>query len=363
MQGLYSYSLCKVVVSSLLWVGWVMSILVSSAVAQESSNALYTKLQQFPLMSASEQIWDPSKPVLLKLWASWCPICLAELEQMEKWQTDPELAAANIATLVSPGHLGEKPVAEFQQWFQSLNHKNLVVLLDQEGSVVSGLGVRGYPSWALFNAQGQLLRVINGSLSKSQAQQLIHDPTTELSSEKKSASTFPAAAIATAKKTKTIYLAGGCFWGVEGYFQRIHGVLEAISGYANGLTEHPSYEDVIYRNTGHAEAVKVIYDPAQISLHHILLHFFRIIDPTSLNRQGNDRGTQYRTGIYTTNTEDQAIAQAALDQLQSQYQQLIVVENQPLVHFFKAEEYHQDYLQKNPNGYCHIDLRLADKPL
>lgn len=100
-----------------------------------------------------------------------------------------------------------------------------------------------------------------------------------------------------------------------------------------------------------------------ISLNEVLLHFFRIIDPTSLNRQGNDRGTQYRTGIYSTDPADQAIAQAALSQLQQQYKQPIVVENTPLVHFYEAEDYHQDYLTKNPNGYCHVDLRLADKPL
>ena len=136
-----------------------------------------------------------------------------------------------------------------------------------------------------------------------------------------------------------------------------------MSGYANGKTTHPSYEDVIYRNTGHAETVKVVYDPAVIPLNDVLLHFFRIIDPTSLNRQGNDRGTQYRSGIYSTDPADQAIAQAALAQLQTQYQRPLVVENEPLVHFYDAEDYHQDYLTKNPNGYCHVDLRLADEPL
>ncbi len=163
--------------------------------------------------------------------------------------------------------------------------------------------------------------------------------------------------------TREIYLAGGCFWGVEAYFERLEGVIEVVSGYANGRTENPGYNDVIHKNTGHAETVKVVYDPARVSLTAILQHFFRIIDPTSLNQQGNDRGTQYRSGVYSNDSHEQAIVAAALVQLQSRYQQPIVVENLPLDHFYPAEDYHQDYLQKNPRGYCHLDLRLANEPL
>lgn len=162
---------------------------------------------------------------------------------------------------------------------------------------------------------------------------------------------------------REIYFAGGCFWGVEGYFARIKGVVSAQSGYANGRTAYPSYEDVVQRDTGHAETVKVKYDPQQISLSQLLQHFFRIINPTTLNRQGNDIGTQYRSGIYTTNQHDQAQVAAALVQLQSRYTQPLVVENLPLQNFYPAEEYHQQYLTKNPQGYCHIDLALANTPL
>lgn len=162
---------------------------------------------------------------------------------------------------------------------------------------------------------------------------------------------------------KTIYFAGGCFWGVEGYFSRLGGVVSAQSGYANGRTLNPSYEDVVRRDTGHAETVKIDYDEAQISLPQLLQHFFRIIDPTTLNRQGNDIGTQYRSGIYSISAHDRAEVAQALLQLQRQYRKPVVVENLPLEHFFKAEEYHQGYLNKNPSGYCHIDLALASKPL
>lgn len=162
---------------------------------------------------------------------------------------------------------------------------------------------------------------------------------------------------------KEIYLAGGCFWGVEGYFARINGVVSAVSGYANGQTENPSYEDVIYRNTGHAEAVRVVYDSALISLDEILLHFFRVINPTTLNQQGNDVGSQYRSGVYFTDAADEVVIADALAQLQLKYTQPVVVENLPLQNFYRAEEYHQEYLKKNPGGYCHIDLNLASKPL
>lgn len=160
-----------------------------------------------------------------------------------------------------------------------------------------------------------------------------------------------------------IYLAGGCFWGVEAYFAQLDGILKAESGYANGNTANPTYEEVVHQNTGHAEVVRLTYDPSRISLPQILQHFFRLIDPTTLNRQGNDYGTQYRSGIYSNNQHDQALIAAALIELQSSYQQPVVVENLPLENFYLAETYHQQYLIKNPKGYCHIDLNLAQQPL
>lgn len=156
-----------------------------------------------------------------------------------------------------------------------------------------------------------------------------------------------------------IYLAGGCFWGVEAYMSRIEGVVDAVSGYANGNTENPKYEDLIYNGSGHAETVHVRYDTTKISLDELLLYFFNIIDPVSINRQGNDTGPQYRTGIYYLNETDLEVINARIAKVQKGYEEKIAVEVQPLIHFYNAEEYHQDYLDKNPNGYCHIDLDLA----
>ena len=162
-------------------------------------------------------------------------------------------------------------------------------------------------------------------------------------------------------KVKTIYLAGGCFWGLEAYMQKLNGVEDAISGYANGKTENPSYYDL--KTSGHAETVKVVYNPLIISLEDILAHYLRVVNPVSVNKQGNDVGTQYRTGIYYTDEAEKAIIENVLAKEQTKHDKPIAIEVEPLRHFYEAEEYHQDYLEKNPGGYCHIDLSLADKPL
>ncbi len=160
---------------------------------------------------------------------------------------------------------------------------------------------------------------------------------------------------------KEIYLAGGCFWGVEGYFSRLQGVVDTDTGYANGKSANASYQKL--HDTDHAETVKIRYNSGVIALEELLAHYFRIIDPVSVNKQGNDIGRQYRTGIYYTDKADAPVIQAFIKGKQADYSRPIAVEVEPLRHFVLAEDYHQDYLQKNPGGYCHIDLHLADVPL
>jgi len=157
---------------------------------------------------------------------------------------------------------------------------------------------------------------------------------------------------------KEIYLAGGCFWGIEAYISKINGVFKTKVGYANGESENPSYEEVCTLDTGHTETVKVLYDSGIISLQRILEEFFKIIDPTSLNRQGGDIGTQYRTGIYYADEEDLAIINKVFENEQKKHNKDIVTEIEAIGVFYEAEEYHQKYLEKNPGGYCHIDLSL-----
>jgi peptide methionine sulfoxide reductase msrA/msrB len=157
---------------------------------------------------------------------------------------------------------------------------------------------------------------------------------------------------------KEIYLAGGCFWGAEKYFNNINGVIETDVGFANGRTENPTYEEVCHNNTGHAETVRVSYDPEMISLSFLLELYYDMIDPTSVNRQGNDIGSQYRTGIYYTNEEDKPVILNSIKLLQKKYEKPVAIEVMPLKNYFLAEEYHQKYLDKNPKGYCHIS---ADK--
>ncbi|WP_282926685.1 peptide-methionine (S)-S-oxide reductase MsrA [Helcococcus kunzii] len=158
---------------------------------------------------------------------------------------------------------------------------------------------------------------------------------------------------------KEIYLAGGCFWGTQAYFDQIDGVVETEVGYANGVIENPTYEQVCTGSTGFAETTKIIYDADKINLYQILEQYFRTIDPTSLNKQGGDVGTQYRTGIYTLNSKDRQSVREFFELVKNNYNKEIVVENKILENYYPAEEYHQKYLQKNPGGYCHVDLSLA----
>ncbi len=168
-------------------------------------------------------------------------------------------------------------------------------------------------------------------------------------------------------QVKEVYLAGGCFWGLQKYMSLIPGVVDTEVGYANGKTENPSYEEVSRGKTGHAETVKVVYAPEKISLGHILFMYFDVIDPTSLNRQGNDMGPQYRTGIYYTDEEDLPVIEKAMETLRRKYdgssgeKRGIMVEVKPLDNYYAAEDYHQDYLDKNPGGYCHIGDRAFEK--
>ncbi len=160
---------------------------------------------------------------------------------------------------------------------------------------------------------------------------------------------------------KEIYLAGGCFWGVEHYFKQFAGVVSTQVGYANGTTENPTYEQVCTDKTGFAETVRITYNPQQIPLDELLKRFFDIIDPTSLNQQGEDKGSQYRTGIYFTDPTNMPIIEKAWQEEQQKYSQTMVVEKLPLQNFYPAEEYHQHYLEKNPNGYCHIPRSFFKK--
>lgn len=172
---------------------------------------------------------------------------------------------------------------------------------------------------------------------------------------------------------KTIYLAGGCFWGIEAYFSKLPGVFETKVGYANGAVPNPSYEEVCSLDTGHAETVKVVYNPDIISLQRLLEEFFKVIDPTTLNRQGVDMGKQYRTGIYYPSDgdiesfeEDLAVINKVFadeEKKHNKHNKSVVTEIEPLKSFYEAEDYHQKYLEKNPGGYCHINLDLLPEDI
>ncbi len=157
---------------------------------------------------------------------------------------------------------------------------------------------------------------------------------------------------------KEIYLAGGCFWGTEHFLKQINGVTETAVGYANSSVESPCYKEVCGGKTGAVEGVKVLYNPSVLPLAKLLTLFFKTIDPTLLNRQGGDFGEQYRTGVYYTDKNDIKTIQEEMERLRQGYQEEIVTEVAELGNFYSAEEYHQDYLDKNPKGYCHLSPAL-----
>lgn len=160
---------------------------------------------------------------------------------------------------------------------------------------------------------------------------------------------------------KRIVIAGGCFWGVEAYYKKLKGIINTNAGYVNGNIASPSYEDLLAGKATHAEAVEIYYDESLISLVKILEHMFRFIEPTSLNRQGGDFGIQYRTGIYYENLDDKEVIDKFILEMNLKYNNKVAVDVKKEQGFYLAEDYHQDYLDKNPYGYCHVDLSLIKK--
>ena len=159
---------------------------------------------------------------------------------------------------------------------------------------------------------------------------------------------------------KTIFLAAGCFWGAQHYLKQIRGVVETETGFANGDTENPTYKEVYTDKTGYAEAVRVVFDPEVLPLRKLLNLYFDCIEPTSVNRQGEDEGTRYRTGIYYIEPEDYLTIKEVFDEVQRCYSAPLAVEVEPIRKFFPADESHQDYLDKHPDGYCHLPQALFE---
>jgi methionine-S-sulfoxide reductase len=166
-------------------------------------------------------------------------------------------------------------------------------------------------------------------------------------------------------KLETVTLATGCFWGVEAYYKRVKGVVRTTVGYTGGTKKDPTYDEVCTGRTGHAEAVEIEFDPTLVSLEKLLERFWRLHDPTSKDRQGNDIGTQYRSVIFFYNSQQEQVARRSKEALEGSGRLHRPVSTQivPVTVFYPAEEYHQDYLDKNPGGYCHVDLTIAEKEL
>ena len=306
-------------------------------------------------------------PVYIEFWGTWCSVCMANLENFSALADEYNTAGTvRVLSVAIPGRNGEMEEDDFVAWAKDQG-LSFPILLDTSAELARAAEVSAFPTSMLFGADGTLLRtwvgqpreeVLRGALEAAAADSLLP--------EEEQARTPIAATAHRAKEIdmdncKEIYFAGGCFWGVEEYFSRIPGVADAVSGYANGTVENPTYEEVCNHTTGHTETVRVTYDPSIVSLKTLTEQYFKIIDPLSLNRQGNDIGSNYRTGVYYVDEADAATLRAVFEAEQTKHDEPMVVELEPLTCFYEAEDYHQDYLAKNPNGYCHISFdSLAD---
>lgn len=294
------------------------------------------------------------KKVYIKFWASWCPICLAGMSEIEALAKE-HASDIVVITVAAPGYLSEMEQDKFLPWVRARKF-SVPVLIDNGGKLAQSLGIDKYPTSAWVSTEGSLLEVRAGQVSNVDILGRFTKPAGSQIARNTRFPPNPNVGVDYSKaKLKQIWLAGGCFWGVEAYFTRVYGVADAASGYANGRTQSPTYEDV-GSGSGHAETVRVTYDPDRVSLERLLKLYFKIIDPTSLNKQGNDRGLQYRTGIYFQDDADQQTAEAVVKSVQAGYRTPIVTELKPLANFSLAEDYHQDYLEKHPDGYCHTDF-------
>ena len=310
------------------------------------------------------------KPVYLKFWASWCSICLAGMDELIAYDAARKNdGSVTVLTVVSPGSNGEMSSEDFLAWYRKQGY-TFPVLLDEGGAVARQYGVRAYPTSIFIDTDGRVAlthpgQMANDAITAQWSEIALNSDSEESTDAGDSlpvveSGRFPSnpnAGIDYSGRTlKEIWLAGGCFWGVEAYMARIYGVADVSSGYANGNKANPTYEEVSYQGTGHAETVRVLYDPERTDLKTLLQYYFKIIDPTSVNRQGNDQGAQYRTGIYYKDDKDLTVIREVVAEMQKGYKKPIATEVSPLNGFYAAEDYHQDYLEKNPDGYCHVDF-------
>lgn len=305
------------------------------------------------------------KTVYLKFWATWCPVCLNGLKEFSELAKEYENQDdVVIYSVVSPGYHNEMDRSTFADWAAG-QKLSIPILFDDNGKLSRQYGVQGYPTSVFLNGKQEIVAEHIGHMNNTEIKSQIAEATKgrntvmENKKVKKVSGTVDDQEwkkTVDGSKLKEIYYAGGCFWGIESYFSQVPGVYDVTVGYANGTTEHPTYEQVCTGTTGHAETAHVIYDPDIVSLKELTEHFFKIINPLSVNRQGNDMGSQYRSGIYYTDKADLEILQTVMDAEQKNYSSPIVTELLPLSSYYLAEEYHQDYLVKNPGGYCHIDF-------
>ena len=305
------------------------------------------------------------KPIVLNFWASWCGPCQYEMPDFdEKYK---ELGSEVNFVMVNMTD-GQRETVDTASAFIEEKGYSFPVLFDSDSEAALSYGAYSLPTSFFIDADGHVIAQAVGAIDADTLQRGIdaikstasnEAELTRTSDETKQASENSAEVHVMDFSNETenvIYLAGGCFWGIEHLMQSIPGVIDAQSGYANGRrAEDANYTTICNADTGFRETVRVEYDPEQVSLDALLLAYFYVIDPTVQNRQGNDIGTQYQTGVYYTNDASREIVER-IAELERSRSSEFYVEIGPLLNYYPAEEYHQDYLKNNPYGYCHIPI-------
>ncbi len=297
--------------------------------------------------TVSEEIFTEKALTVVNVWGTYCGPCIGEMPELGAWAASMDDRVQLIGLVADINGVQDTQHQELARMIMQVSDAHFVNLIPNEEFYGLLTGLIGVPTTFFVDSTGAFVGDPIIGANVGAYREFVENYLSSLNTAE------------AAENMKTIYLAGGCFWGMQKFFDQFDGVVRTEVGYANGPDETPSYQDVC-NGSGHAETVRIDYDPDVISLPDLLNYYFMVIDPLSVNRQGNDQGIQYRTGIYYSEEDQLPEIEAVYQAQEEKAGAKLAVELLPLENFFPAEEYHQKYLDKNPGGYCHIPSSFFD---